>query len=48
MRHYVMSLRNMRGSRKFCQKGSNTDIVFFFFFFFFFFVDGMERGSKCH
>ena len=34
----------MRGSRKFCQRGPNTDNVFFFFFFFL--VDGMERIEK--
>ena len=27
--------RDMRGSRKFCQRGSNFDVFFFFFFFFF-------------
>ena len=29
-------LKGMRGSRKFCQRGSNFDKFFFFFFFFFF------------
>ena len=29
----------MRGSREFCQRGSNFDVFFFFFFFFFFLVD---------
>ena len=29
----------VRGSRKFCQRGYNTDNVFFL-------VDGMERGSN--
>ena len=31
-------IHGMRGSRKFCQRGSNFDNVSFFFFFFFFFL----------
>ena len=35
--NFVLSkMTIMRGSRKFCQRGSNSDNVFFFFFFFFF------------
>ena len=34
---------HMRGSRKFCQRGSNTNNVSFCFVFL---VDGMERRSK--
>ena len=29
-----LNCKNMRRSRKFCQRGSNSDNVFFFFFFF--------------
>ena len=39
----------MRGSRKFCQRGSNFDDDFLFFFFFFFFLLGENwwgGGSK--
>ena len=36
---YNHSMR--RGSRKFCQRGSNPDNVFFFFFFFF-----LVRGKR--
>ena len=32
---YRLSVIDMRGSRKFFQRGSNFDYVFFFFFFFF-------------
>ena len=31
----------MRGSRKFCQRGSTFDMFFFFFFFFFFLGGGV-------
>ena len=34
----------MRGSRKFCQKGSNSDV--FFLSFFFFLVDEERKDSK--
>ena len=32
----------LRGSRKFCQRGSNTDV-----FFLYYLVEGIERGSNC-
>ena len=35
----------MRGSSKFCQRGSNSDNVFFFFFFFFV-GGGGEEGRE--
>ena len=39
----VENIETMRGSRKFCQGGSNFENVFFFFFFF----EG-KKGSKYH
>ena len=36
----------MRGSRKFCQRGSNYDNVFFFFFFFFLFFVLFDGGRE--
>ena len=36
-------LQHMRGSRKFCQRGSNFEV---FFFFFFFIVDEGREDQK--
>ena len=39
MSELIRMYHDMRGSRKFCQRGSNTEFVL---------VDGMVGGSKCH
>ena len=38
----------MRGSRKFCQRGSDFDLPPFFFPFFFLVDEGKNKGSKYH